>query len=198
MASRQDLPNNDAPRKGEVSPSAETWKPIGGPRQGACTRGGGMWLTPGYVYVLTNEHMPGLVKIGRTENDAKVRAKQLKTTGVPSPFTVAYTAFVPFANELERGVHEELSEYRVDGSEFFKASVDEARACIDRRAWSHMKTVTETFYPGTVPVPVNFDALWGVAYLANVDVFDLLRAVHLIPSDMAVELVKKHKSEALG
>ena len=39
----------------------------------------------GYVYVLTNEAMPGLVKIGRTTaNDPQTRVSNLYTTGVPS------------------------------------------------------------------------------------------------------------------
>ena len=39
------------------------------------------------VYVLTNPAMPGLVKIGRTDqDDANTRIAQLYTTGVPVPF----------------------------------------------------------------------------------------------------------------
>ncbi|MYF88497.1 MAG: GIY-YIG nuclease family protein, partial [Boseongicola sp. SB0676_bin_33] len=44
---------------------------------------------PGIVYVLTNEAMPGLVKIGRTtQDDPRVRMDQLYNgaSGVPVPF----------------------------------------------------------------------------------------------------------------
>ena len=41
----------------------------------------------GIVYVLTNESMPGLVKIGMTDDtDPSARMGQLFSTGVPLPF----------------------------------------------------------------------------------------------------------------
>ena len=40
----------------------------------------------GWVYILTNEAMPGLVKIGYTMNDPAIRAEELSSdTGVPLP-----------------------------------------------------------------------------------------------------------------
>jgi hypothetical protein len=38
------------------------------------------------VYILTNEAMPGLIKIGCTNVELASRIKQLYTTGVPLPF----------------------------------------------------------------------------------------------------------------
>ena len=49
----------------------------------------------GLIYVLTNEAMPGLVKIGITGSDPNSRADQLYTTGVPVPFTVEFAGEVP-------------------------------------------------------------------------------------------------------
>jgi len=40
-----------------------------------------------HVYILTNESMPGLVKIGWTAGDPNERADALSTTGVPTRFT---------------------------------------------------------------------------------------------------------------
>ena len=41
----------------------------------------------GIVYLLTNECMPGIVKIGMTSRaDMDNRLKELYTTGVPQPF----------------------------------------------------------------------------------------------------------------
>lgn len=41
----------------------------------------------GYVYVLKNDYMPGLVKIGMTvRDDYRDRLNDLYTTGVPVPF----------------------------------------------------------------------------------------------------------------
>ena len=51
----------------------------------------------GWVYVLTNEAMPGIVKVGHTMNDPVIRAETLSgDTGVPLPFDVAYKAFSIF------------------------------------------------------------------------------------------------------
>ena len=42
----------------------------------------------GIVYVLSNEAMPGLVKIGLTQrSELEVRLNELYSTGVPLPFT---------------------------------------------------------------------------------------------------------------
>ena len=46
------------------------------------------------VYVLTNEAMPGLVKIGCTQSDLASRVRSLFQTGVPLPFEVYYACEV--------------------------------------------------------------------------------------------------------
>ena len=46
------------------------------------------------VYILTNEAMPGLVKIGRTNGALAVRIKQLFQTGVPLPFELFFACEV--------------------------------------------------------------------------------------------------------
>jgi hypothetical protein len=43
-------------------------------------------MSAGIVYVLTNEAMPGLVKIGFTRSDLIQRIKALDRTGVPYAF----------------------------------------------------------------------------------------------------------------
>ena len=43
----------------------------------------------GYVYVLSNPSIPGIVKIGMTERDVPARALELSaSTGVPEPYDV--------------------------------------------------------------------------------------------------------------
>ena len=57
----------------------------------------------GYVYIMTNPAMPGLVKIGSTTLLPDERARQLSSsTGVPRPFQVV--AFHPFEDELRAEV----------------------------------------------------------------------------------------------
>lgn len=76
---------------------------------------------------MTNKSLQGLVKIGKTTNDPEVRAKQLSTTGVPSPFKVYGYIKVYDLNETEKKIHRELSKYRKNKRrEFFKLKPEEA------------------------------------------------------------------------
>ena len=81
----------------------------------------------GYVYVLSNPSMPGVVKIGRSKSGGKHRAQQMYTTGVPEPFHLEFEVLVKDAEEAEAYAHEQLKDCRVNGSrEFFKCEVLEA------------------------------------------------------------------------
>jgi hypothetical protein len=73
------------------------------------------------VYILTNEGMPGLCKIGyTTRNDVKERAKELYTTGVPYPFQIYYACQVQNGKYIESILHNLFSENRVNNNrEFF-------------------------------------------------------------------------------
>lgn len=78
----------------------------------------------GIVYVLTNEAMPGLVKIGRTSGDTVERrvAELSRATGVPLPFRVAVARKVHDAVKVERALHVAFGRQRVNPSrEFFTA-----------------------------------------------------------------------------
>lgn len=61
----------------------------------------------GIVYVLTNEAMPGIVKIGRTSGDTVERrvAELSRATGVPLPFRVAIARRVHDAAKVEKALH---------------------------------------------------------------------------------------------
>jgi len=78
-------------------------------------------MSSGYVYILINASMPGLIKVGRTFRDAKARARELHTTGVPTPFEVAFEVFSDEHESLEQQLHHRLSDFRVAGNrEFFR------------------------------------------------------------------------------
>ena len=83
-----------------------------------------MNTSSGYVYALINPFMKGLVKVGKTTNDPEVRAAMLSSsTGVATPFIVAYFEYFEDCDAAERFVHEflERSGYRVSKSrEFFE------------------------------------------------------------------------------
>jgi hypothetical protein len=86
-------------------------------------------MRPGYIYILSNSGMPGLLKIGRTERMPEVRAKELQTTGVPHPFQLEFTVLVPDCYAAERQVHQLLEQQGVRATadrEFFTFSLEEA------------------------------------------------------------------------
>ena len=78
--------------------------------------------TAGTVYMLRNEAMPGLLKIGMTARDVESRLRELNApTGVPAPFEIVYQIKVSDCSAAEQFVHEMLAEHRTNkGREFFK------------------------------------------------------------------------------
>ncbi|WP_257305838.1 GIY-YIG nuclease family protein [Geothrix campi] len=86
----------------------------------------------GFVYVLTNPVMPGLVKIGRTsQDDANTRIAQLYTTGVPVPFTLEFAGRVTNEQEVEMALHTAFNPYRINPNrEFFRIGAEQAIAIL--------------------------------------------------------------------
>lgn len=85
-----------------------------------------------YIYVLKNEYMPGILKIGYTYNDPAIRANQLYKTGVPTEFEVVFSVKCFNGMRIERYVHSKLKDSRVNaGREFFKVDLDEAVKIIE-------------------------------------------------------------------
>lgn len=74
------------------------------------------------IYVLTNEAMPGLVKIGFTNDSIESRIGQLSAaSGVPLPFECYFAAGVKDCGKLEKTLHQLFSESRLNPKrEFFK------------------------------------------------------------------------------
>jgi len=101
---------------------------------------GEAWMAIGWVYVLTNADMPNLIKIGQSASDPDLRSNELFTTGVPSPFVVAYKGLYDDYARLERLVHADLAADRHNTQrEFFRLDVKSAVAAIRRLAASSPK-----------------------------------------------------------
>lgn len=80
---------------------------------------------PRLIYVLTNEAMPGLVKIGLTTDTVESRISNLSSnTGVPLPFECHFAAEIPEEVnllKLEKTLHQLFAEHRINPKrEFFK------------------------------------------------------------------------------
>ena len=75
----------------------------------------------GIIYILTNEAMPGLVKIGKTENSIEQRMKELYKTGVPVPFECFHASVVENIQDVEQRIHRAFDKFRVNKNrEFFE------------------------------------------------------------------------------
>jgi hypothetical protein len=73
------------------------------------------------VYVVTNEAMPGLTKIGCTTDDLAGRIRGLFGTGVPLPFELLYACEVNDCRFVERQLHDAFGDHRLSKSrEFFR------------------------------------------------------------------------------
>lgn len=86
-----------------------------------------------YVYLLTNEHVPGLVKFGFTTRDPASRAAELSgPTAVPGRWIVFRYWEVSDGAAAEKRVFEKLAKHRLGRQEFFRLQADEAAALIGR------------------------------------------------------------------
>ncbi|MBM3328845.1 MAG: GIY-YIG nuclease family protein, partial [Calditrichaeota bacterium] len=84
----------------------------------------------GYVYVVTNPAMPGLVKIGWTDSNPpedRIRELYAGVTGVPVPFEIVYMGKVRNAREVEKALHNAFGPNRYNPKrEFFAIEPDQA------------------------------------------------------------------------
>ena len=86
---------------------------------------------PEIVYVLTNEAMEGMVKIGRTTTSVEQRIKELDNTSLPLPFQCFYAAEVGNSALVEGKLHRIFSDKRIRvNREFFRADANQVREAI--------------------------------------------------------------------
>jgi len=84
------------------------------------------------VYVLTNESMPGYVKIGMTEREISNRILELDNTSVPLPFQCYYAARVNDYKKVERALHVAFGDSRIRTSrEFFSVDPFRVKAILE-------------------------------------------------------------------
>ena len=89
-----------------------------------------------YVYILINEAMPGLIKIGRTTTSVKQRISELNSpAGIPLPFTCYYAARVEDSVRVEKKLHDAFGDHRIrERREFFRLSPHRAQAALELAA----------------------------------------------------------------
>ena len=101
-------------------------------------------MTDGYLYCFSNESMPGLLKIGRTERSPDIRLKEANrssTYGPPTEYKIEFAKRVSNHKQKETILHKLLEQYteRVNPNrEFFRISIEEIKAffeLIDGELW---------------------------------------------------------------
>ena len=87
----------------------------------------------GYIYALSNDSMPKMLKIGFTHRNPEKRVSELSShTGVPTPFKLLYYKYVLNCQFIEEMVHKKLKNYRVSNNrEFFKITIEKVKKIID-------------------------------------------------------------------
>ncbi|MGN1281272.1 MAG: GIY-YIG nuclease family protein, partial [Succinivibrio sp.] len=80
----------------------------------------------GIIYILSNEAMPELIKIGKTtRDDIDRRMKELYSTGVPLPFKCEYACKVKDCNSTESALHQAFCTDRINPQrEFFRVKLN--------------------------------------------------------------------------
>ena len=82
-------------------------------------------MASGYIYVLVNSSMPGLVKVGKTTREPAQRAAELSgVTGVATPFIIAFEQFFYDCDSAEEFIHASLERHglrQTSNREFFRA-----------------------------------------------------------------------------
>jgi len=87
------------------------------------------------VYILTNEAMPGYIKIGRTETSVSQRMLELEKTSIPLPIRCYYAAKVVYYAKVERTLHTAFGDHRVRPSrEFFRMVPYKAKVILELMA----------------------------------------------------------------
>lgn len=105
-------------------------------------------MTRGFVYILTNQCMPGMVKIGKTTRSVQARAAELFHTGVPTPFHVEHSVECPDCHALEAEMHGSFADRRVSSSrEFFAVNAAEAIEHLDDLRRQQVEIWLDSFFP---------------------------------------------------
>lgn len=80
--------------------------------------------TEQYVYVMSNPSYPeDMLKIGWTRDHPIIRANDLHTSGIPTPFNIEFVIITEEGSKVEKIIHNHLKSYReTTKREFFKIS----------------------------------------------------------------------------
>jgi hypothetical protein len=151
----------------------------------------------GYVYILTNPSMPGLVKIGKTTRDVFQRSVELYQTGVPKPFTVYHSVFSPDCHTLEVNIHRQLNECRpTQDREFFNIQPIDAMNRLEDCLYEQIYGWMDEFLPGyRIVWEPNYVCEAHMSFLANemdVATYEIAQAMDELTGDDMKPALKRY------
>jgi hypothetical protein len=99
----------------------------------------------GKVYILTNDSMPGIIKIGVTDQEGiEDRIKQLDNTSIPTPFRFYFAIESDRYIDIEDNIHDAFSDFRIrKNREFFKMEPERAVSALRISGASEIKMTNE-------------------------------------------------------
>lgn len=102
-----------------------------------------------YVYIMSNSSLgDDVFKIGWTRKHPIIRANDLHTSGVPTPFVVEYVIITTEGVKLEKQLHAYLKQYRMaNNREFFKIAKDNLTEILTDEFNLQLTSVTELDAP---------------------------------------------------
>ncbi len=87
----------------------------------------------GWVYIISNQAMPNLLKVGFSMKDPQLRAREFDGTGVPHSYHVEWDILLDNPRDVEQLAHRHLANFR-EAKEWFRCSVIEAIIAIKKAA----------------------------------------------------------------
>jgi hypothetical protein len=167
------------------------------------------------IYILTNEAMPGYVKIGRTTNNLEQRIKDLSaSTSVPLPFVCYYACTVSNSQFVEHQLHDAFDNNRTNPKrEFFQIAPERVVAALklatiqevtpkkdlvedkeDREALNNARKIREKFNFEMAKIPVGAELTFSRDDNARAKVIDN----HNIEYNGKVVSLSKSAQDILG
>lgn len=148
----------------------------------------------GFVYILSNESMPGILKVGATTKHPEDRAKELFSTGVAVPFHVEFAIHCCDAFGVERFAHDSLSTQRVSSSrEFFRVDLSYAIEVVLQHAdIANGEIVCVNWYQA-----IHADDVNRLAFISGGEPYDVVQILNFVEPDhlrLAYEKLERHRS----
>lgn len=120
-----------------------------------------------YVYVMSNTSFDDDVfKIGWTREHPVIRANNLHTSGLPTPFAVEYVITTTEGAKLEKNIHTRLKQFRMNNNrEFFKISKNDLCEILTTELQLILTSISELDAPTNKPKSSKMKSIYELQRL---------------------------------